>query len=265
MAVNPDEDTEFNDALRKHGIIPPKPEVPRTPSPPPSPTLDELLADFTPDDLRVRAEDAHDDDEARAIESYRRARLEEMQREARRARFGRVYPIGRDDYQREVTDASRANEEGEEFVGHGTGVVCFLYKDGHVPSERTFNHLRTLASRHPRTKFVSIVGDKCIANYPDRHLPTIFVYRKGEIVNQQISWGADKERTLEELEAYLILTGAVIPSERPQRTRNEQDDEDDLSDDDTFSRSAAAKTNGRAPKNVRGPVRDDEDDSDFDL
>ena len=118
------------DALRAHGILPPKPEAPRTPSPPPPPTLDEL--DLTQDELRELAEDAPDDDEGRVLESYRRARLAEMQREVRRARFGRVYPIGRDDYQREVTDASKEDEEGEERVGHGTGVVCFLYKDGSV-------------------------------------------------------------------------------------------------------------------------------------
>ena len=101
-----------------------------TPSPPPSPTLDELLEDFTPSELREQADDARDDDEARVIEAYRRRRLEEMQREVRRARFGRVYPIGRDDYTREVTEASKVDEEGEEMKGKGTGVVCFLYKDG---------------------------------------------------------------------------------------------------------------------------------------
>ncbi|KAH8114248.1 thioredoxin-like protein [Phellopilus nigrolimitatus] len=213
------------------------------------------------------AEDAHDDDEARAIETYRRRRIAEMQREQRRARFGRVYPIGRDDYKREVTEASAVDEEGEESAGKGTGVVCFLYKDGHVPSERTFNHLRTLAGRHPRTKFLSIVGDKCIANYPDRHLPTIFIYRKGEIAHQQTSWGADKERSLEELEALLVLTGAVVPTERPTPSRQaqEENEENDLSDDDDgFSRSATAKVNGQVPKNIRGRTSDDED-SDFDI
>ena len=119
-----------NDALRKHGILPPKPEAPRTPSPPPSPTLDELLEGFTPSELRERAEDTRDEDEARAIEAYRRRRLEEMQRETLRARFGRVYPIGRDDYTREVTEASKVDEVGEEMQGRGTGVVCLLYKDG---------------------------------------------------------------------------------------------------------------------------------------
>lgn len=53
-----------------------------------------------------------------------------MQREQNRARFGRVYPIGRDDYKREVTEASKTDEEGEGTEGKGTGVVCFLYKDG---------------------------------------------------------------------------------------------------------------------------------------
>lgn len=110
--------------------MPPKPEAPRTPSPPPSPTLEELLEGFEPDQLRERAEDAQDEDEARAIESYRRQRIVEMQREQNRARFGRVYPIGRDDYKREVTEASKIDEEGEDTEGKGTGVVCFLYKDG---------------------------------------------------------------------------------------------------------------------------------------
>ena len=55
-----------------------------------------------------------------------------MRKEQLRARFGRVYPIGRDDYQREVTDASKVDEDEDEGKGRGTGVVCFLYKDGCV-------------------------------------------------------------------------------------------------------------------------------------
>ena len=45
------------------------------------------------------------------------------------ARFGRVYPIAREDYTREVTEASKVNEEGD-AQQRGTGVVVFLYKDG---------------------------------------------------------------------------------------------------------------------------------------
>lgn len=64
-------------------------------------------------------------------------------------------------------------------------------------SDRTFDQIRALAQRHPHTKFVSIVGDKCIPNLPDTRIPMIIVYRKGEIVNQLVSWGADRERRIE--------------------------------------------------------------------
>jgi hypothetical protein len=49
--------------------------------------------------------------------------------EAQRRRFGTVIPIGRDDYTREVTEASKQDEPGD-VEARGTGVVCFLYKDG---------------------------------------------------------------------------------------------------------------------------------------
>lgn len=117
-----------NDALRKHGILPPKPPTPPSPSPPPSPTLSEKLDDLSDAELRDLAEDVNNDETERMIEKFRRQRLEEERRRAK-ARFGRVYPIGRDDYTREVTEASQVAQEGKP-EGHGTGVVCFLYKDG---------------------------------------------------------------------------------------------------------------------------------------
>lgn len=46
----------------------------------------------------------------------------------RNRRFGRVYPIGKGDYKREVTEASMEDLEGEP-EGSGTGTVCFLFKD----------------------------------------------------------------------------------------------------------------------------------------
>lgn len=67
-----------------------------------------------------------------------------------------------------------------------------------------------------------------------------------------------------ELEALLVLTGVVIPPDRPQPKKPDEDDELLESDEDE-SRSSMAKSNVRAPKNIRGPARDDDDDSDFDL
>lgn len=118
-----------NDALRKHGILPPREPPPPSPSPPPSPTFDDLLNDFTPSELQEFGEDAPDDEAGRMIDAYRRQRLADERRAEKKARFGRVYPIGRDDYTREVTEASGVSEEDDKEET-GTGVVCFLYKDG---------------------------------------------------------------------------------------------------------------------------------------
>ena len=65
------------------------------------------------------------------IAAYRRQRLADERLEDKKARFGRVYPIRRDDYTREVTEASNLNEDDDDEET-GTGVVCFLYKDGYV-------------------------------------------------------------------------------------------------------------------------------------
>lgn len=62
--------------------------------------------------------------------------------------------------------------------------------------------------------------------------------------------------------------GAVTPSDLPRSSQkvDEDDDDIDLSDEGELSRSSVAKTNARAPKNIRGPARKDDDSgSDFDL
>lgn len=61
-------------------------------------------------------------------------------------------------------------------------------------SEKAFEHIRILAQRHPHTKFVSIVGDKCIPNLPDTRIPMLIIYRNGDVLNQIVSWGGDRER-----------------------------------------------------------------------
>lgn len=64
-------------------------------------------------------------------------------------------------------------------------------------SDRSFEHIRILAQRHPHTKFVSIVGDKCIPNLPDARIPMFLVYRNGDVLNQIVAWGGDRPRQLE--------------------------------------------------------------------
>lgn len=70
-----------------------------------------------------------DDVLERQIGQRRLQRLVEERLETQRRRFGTIIPIGRDDYTREVTEASKQDEPGD-VEARGTGVVCFLYKDG---------------------------------------------------------------------------------------------------------------------------------------
>ena len=103
--------------------------MPPSPSPPPSPTLDDLLEGLTPAGLQELGEDVQDDVVERQVAQRRAERLIEERLDAQRRRFGTVIPIGRDDYTREVTEASKQDEPGD-VEARGTGVVCFLYKDG---------------------------------------------------------------------------------------------------------------------------------------
>lgn len=50
--------------------------------------------------------------------------------------------------------------------------------------------LDQLASLYPSTKFVKIVSDHCIENYPDKNVPTMLVYRKGQMMGQIVGLGS---------------------------------------------------------------------------
>ena len=80
-------------------------------------------------ELRELGDESKDDETERAIDAYRRKRKAELRDEERKAVYGRVYPIARDDYTREVTEASKISQ-GEGSTVPGTAVVCFLYQPG---------------------------------------------------------------------------------------------------------------------------------------
>lgn len=48
------------------------------------------------------------------------------------------------------------------------------------------HHLSGLARKFPDVKFIKAISTTCIPNYPDRNLPTVFVYREGDIKAQFI-------------------------------------------------------------------------------
>jgi hypothetical protein len=78
-------------------------------------------------------EDAINSDDERLFQSYRMKKLDELRQENEQARKvgagDGLRPIARDDFVREVNEASQRDIPGEENEGKGTGVVCFLYKD----------------------------------------------------------------------------------------------------------------------------------------
>lgn len=269
---NPNEDTEFNDILRKHGILPAREEAPRTPTPPPPPSLEESIEGKTPDELARLAEEEDDSDTERVIEAYRRKRIAEMRTKEKSSAHGEVKPIGRDDYASEVTEASKVDDPLDEVKGLGTGVVVVLYKDGDPPSVQLLAQLRVLAKRYPRTKFVSIIGNKCIENYPDRLQPTLILYRAGEVAAQVVSWGKDRVREPQELEALLVVSKVVSMVHRVNegdasgRSTAKEKDEDDIdSDEDIPSKGARSSGQLGSSKTVRGRTTVEDDDSDFDL
>lgn len=250
---------------------------------------------MTSTELKEMGEDANSDEVERLVENFRRQRLEEIKRAAS-SRFGRVYPIGREDYTREVTEESKVTVPGD--TGKGTGVVCFLYKDGcassqpefvsissetRLPrSERTFEHIRILAQRHPKTKFVSIVGDKCIPALPESRQPMLIIYRGGEVQNQIVAWGGDRERRLEgesdhgdppvksrilrvfvELEAVLVLCGAIIPTAVPGGERDSR--EEDSGDESEDARQRSKYWSRDVPRRTAKTKGDEDSGSELDI
>ncbi|KAI9175551.1 Proteolipid protein 2 [Blastocladiella emersonii ATCC 22665] len=214
------EDTEWNDALRARGILPPK-EVEVTEA-----ELEALVDAAALDHARAREreleeaslsdlDELEDDEDDRVLDMYRRRRMQEMAAAASRKLHGDLRQISEPDFVREVSDGSK----------DGTWVVCHLFKDS-IPACKLVNALLTRLAMHYReTKFVKIVGDHCIHGYPDRNMPTLLVYGHGELVKQIVgiaSFPGGMGCTQADLERMLTALGAIEKTAR----------EDGGSDDD---------------------------------
>jgi len=204
---DPNADTEWNDVLRAKGIIPPKEEkelteediVSMVESTIQQKSQGKDLGDMTLDELNENEDDI-DDEEERIFEEYRRQRMAEMRDLNQRSRFGDVREISKSDWVTEVNNA-----------GEGIWVVLHVYKPS-VPLCKLVNqHLSTLAAKFPTTKFLRSVSSVCIPNYPDKNLPTIFVYCEGNMKKQFV--GPFEVGTMnlkcDELEWMLSNTGAI--------------------------------------------------------
>jgi len=195
------EDTEWNDILRKKGIIPEKePEVSEQAL---TEMIEQTIAEKNSIDARLghlnleELDEQEDEEDERIILEFRRRRLEEMRKDEQLNKFGGVVEMSGVDYIAEVNNA-----------GPGIWVYLHLYKPG-IPLCSLINqHFCALASKFPKAKFIKSISTTCIANYPDKNLPAIFVYFEGKVKEQII--GEFKESlTFNTLEWRLSRTGGI--------------------------------------------------------
>ncbi|KAJ9087828.1 Proteolipid protein 2 [Entomophthora muscae] len=207
--MNPqDEDTEWNDILQ---LI--------------EKALDEAVESFNLNkeskydncDLD-ELDELEDDLDERVILEYRNKRLAEFQAQLKKEKFGSVYQISKPDFIREVTEASKE-----------APVVVHLFKDSILACRQLNVFFDTLATSYKATKFVKIIGDLCIENYPDRNLPTLLLYNKGELISQLVGLQSTVSNgltmKLPELEK-LLHSHSMIDKHNPRSRKDEDSSEE---------------------------------------
>eukprot|EP00794_Sanderia_malayensis_P011781 gene11781-13001_t len=189
---DPNADTEWNDALRKHGILPKKKEVEIT---------EDQIENMIDDVVKQKTEgkqlhdmnldelaEMEDDEDDRILEQIRQQRLQEMKQRQEASKFGGIREISADEYVEQVNNA-----------GEGVWINHYIYN---------------LAKKFPETKFLKSVSTNCIQNYPDKNLPTIFVYCDGQLKAQFVGphafAGMDLKQDGKGLEWILAQTGAFV-------------------------------------------------------
>lgn len=91
-------------------------------------------------------------------------------------RFGDVTEIIKDEWISQVTDGSQSCD-----------VVVHLYQDSMIECQLMDEALRVLAAKFKYIKFLRIKYNQAIENWPERNLPTVFVYSKGTLKTQLIT------------------------------------------------------------------------------
>lgn len=177
MAAQNLEDTEWNDILKEKGILPKEPEVTEEDI---MEMIDKTIAekygkkDLADCDLD-ELDELEDEEDDRVLDEYRRKRMAEMKAITAKEIFGTLQEISKTDYQVEVTESSKE-----------VWVVVHLYQN-YIPACKLLNaHLTTLSRKYKATKFLKIVADGCIPNYPDKNVPTFIIYGNGDVHAQLV-------------------------------------------------------------------------------
>ncbi|KUI63988.1 Phosducin-like protein 2 [Cytospora mali] len=217
---DPNADTEWNDILRKHGVIPEKP-------PSPTPMIEEAILEARKlaHENRLEGKDLdeldelEDDEDDEFLEQYRQKRMAELNALQKKSVHGSVYPLSKPDYQREVTEASN---NGPVFVQLTSSA------GGSNVESRVLSELWKQAAReYGDIKFCEMRASQAIENYPEKNCPTILVYKNGDIVKQIVTLvtvGGVRMGMLD-LDKILVEVGAVPDRDmRVLKRRREAED-----------------------------------------
>jgi len=103
------------------------------------------------------------------LEEYRRKRLEEL-KNAQNSTFGFLHSIKQEEFV-DCIDKEKAN----------TVIIIHLYQD-YIPSCVKLNKcLQQLAQQYIHSKFVKIISTEADGNYDDIALPTLLIYKAGQL------------------------------------------------------------------------------------
>lgn len=153
-------------------------------------------------------EDLEDDLDEEFLQEYKKKRLEEMNKIAKKPHFGSVFEISRDEYLTHVTNAP-----AESFV------VLHLYQD-YVEKCKLFNELMSrMANKFPLIKFVKIVSTRCIENFPDSKLPCVIIYKEGKMRSNITNVDIEMKFNMAGFEEFLVKMGVVERDEDDEEER----------------------------------------------
>ncbi|QSL64560.1 hypothetical protein MERGE_001861 [Pneumocystis wakefieldiae] len=173
------EDTEWNDLLRAYGILPARAQE-----------EEEVLEPYV-EELKSSENSELDDLDDPIVKAYSERRLQELKAYAECAKSAKYGEIRKIEYKEWITEVTKAS--------YDTSVVVFLYKDTISASQLLGEKLKGLAMRHPYIKMVKIQGNQAIEGYPDKNLPTLLIYKSGNLMGQKII----NLRNIEEVERWL--------------------------------------------------------------
>lgn len=88
-------------------------------------------------------------------------------------KFGDVNEISKGDWIKEVTEDSS-----------NCWVVTHLFQDSLVECQLMDEAIKVLAKKFPMVKFLRIKSTHAVEDWPERNLPTLFLYHGGELQHQ---------------------------------------------------------------------------------